>query len=108
MIISETKTFSHAFSVTSGFGYGVTWLMNKTIRIDLNTLLADISAGAMEQERIVSTDILLAQDKLTPFTGTFSGCSTAFHQPGDTNVQVACQANNVRTSLHCKLLLAEV
>lgn len=108
MIISETSIYSHAFSVTSGFGYGVSCLLNETSHVDLNTLHVDILAGAMEQERIVSTGSRLAQSQLTPFLGTFSGCSTAFHQPGDTNVQVACQANDVRTTIHCKLPLVEV
>ena len=33
---------------------------------------------------------------------TFSGCTTAFHQSGDTNVQVACQDDNV--SSHADLV----
>nr|BAL02919.1 Glp-like protein [Pholiota nameko] len=30
---------------------------------------------------------------------TFGGCSTAFHQPGDTGVQVACQNNDVNLAI---------
>ncbi|KIP10579.1 hypothetical protein PHLGIDRAFT_65475 [Phlebiopsis gigantea 11061_1 CR5-6] len=30
---------------------------------------------------------------------TFSGCSTAFHQPGDTGVQVACQSDDVNLAI---------
>lgn len=74
--------------------------MNESSHINFYTLHVDILADAMGQERIVSTGSRLAPNQLTPFLGTFSGCSTAFHQPGDTNVQVACQANDVRTTIH--------
>ncbi|THH10563.1 hypothetical protein EW146_g8332 [Bondarzewia mesenterica] len=30
---------------------------------------------------------------------TYSGCPTAFYQPGDTGVQVACQADNVNLAI---------
>ena len=32
--------------------------------------------------------------------GTNGNCDTAFHQPGDTHVQVACQVNNVRMPVY--------
>lgn len=69
---------------------------------DLKTLHVDILADVTEQERIVSDVFFLVSSPLTSSTtGTSPGCSTAFHQPSDTHVQVACQANNVRTTIHC-------
>ncbi|EJD03241.1 uncharacterized protein FOMMEDRAFT_86065 [Fomitiporia mediterranea MF3/22] len=43
-------------------------------------------------------------DSLDAFCGE-SGCNTAFYQPNDNCVQVACQENNVRAFLHSSLCM---
>jgi hypothetical protein len=64
---------------------------------------------AMAQVLIVRPRLSILSLSLLSRTilGTNAGCNTAFHQPNDTHVQVACQVPNVRAPVH-QILFAYV
>ena len=88
--------------MTSGFGYADSQLDDTILNLtEFYTVTLDLDVTVLARTvRIILTpptcrnaSPLLTLCRMIP--GTFAGCGTAFHNPGDTGVQVACQNNDV-------------